>query len=585
MKMSQEKLYELFELKERISSATKLSEIMNSSIEEMIKITHMDAGCIYLMDKDGNMSLAAHKGFTPKFLEGVNHMLTGEGITGRVTLTGLPEIVNDVVREPRIARRIVKEKGIHSFVSIPLLTDNRTIGVMNVASFKERRFEKGFEKFLLSIGRTVGNAIYNATLFKRVKGQVNRMMTVNDIGIEISGIFNLSKILEKIPVYFEKLFQVNNYAIVFNHRLKKLRKYKEIKEIRTAGFRKVRLSFLRPSFGRLVFNSESDSPVVIQDCFADGRFPSSPIKSDKTVTLRSLIGAKIKGGLDTYGIVAIGSRSKNAFDENDIRIFKLFLSFLSASIHRAILFGEMKHSYRRLLAAQKLIVRAEKVSTLVRFATQIAHRIRNSLSAMRTALDILNNEEGITGEAKELLEILFSEQIKLNKLVDDFYTFAGPDDKTRTAVNIQQFLNSIIEGFLEHEAHQLKELNILKKYDPRIESISIDTIRFGNAIRNLLENAVDSFSDSGGTIEIGYRLMAKQSNSDKKMEFFVKDNGCGMDSSIRTKILEPFFSTKPKGSGLGLAIVEKIVQQHNGEVVIKTLKGHGTRIRLIIPVI
>jgi len=152
-------------------------------------------------------------------------------------------------------------------------------------------------------------------------------------------------------------------------------------------------------------------------------------------------------------------------------------------------------------------------------------------------------------------------------------------------VNIQQFLNSIIEGFLEHEAHQLKELNILKKYDPRIESISIDTVRFGNAIRNLLENAVDSFSDSGGTIEIGYRLMAKQSNSDKKMEFFVKDNGCGMDSSIRTKILEPFFSTKPKGSGLGLAIVEKIVQQHNGEVVIKTLKGHGTRIRLIIPVI
>lgn len=580
-KLNERQLKLLVELKDTISIYSDLDKILKSGLRKTIEITKMDAGVIYLIDKSGELLLKTSSGLPEAFLRGVEKMFLGEGITGSVAMSGKLEVVRDLSTDSRVARKIVKRYKIKTFVSIPLIGDDEIHGVMNIVSYKIVKFDRTFIEFLKKSGEFIGNAINNIIIYQRVQHQIERMKELNDISLEITMLLNPSAILEKITEYVKRLFQVKDYAIVFNKNLKLVSKIKSLKEIRSSGFRKTRLGFLRPSLGKIIFESGRENVVVIKDYFSDARFPV-PLKNDKMFkTSRSIMGSKLIFGRNNLGIMVVGSHKVNAFDKEDEHIFKLFSACVSGSIGNALLFYDLRNSFRRLRAAQKVIVKGEKIAALIRLTTQITHRIKNSLGAMQTSLDVLTKEEGLSHDGSELLEVLGMENKKLNKLVDDFFEFAGPEIKNYENVLLQDFLNETVNIFMEESGR--KDIRIVKQYDNRITDIKLNPLRFSCLIRRLLENAMESITENSGLIEVGYRLTGQNSTKQRFVEFFVRDNGCGIEPVLIPKVMEPFFTTKPGGNGLGLSIAERITEQHGGTITIDSMKNKGTCVKVLIP--
>jgi len=105
-----------------------------------------------------------------------------------------------------------------------------------------------------------------------------------------------------------------------------------------------------------------------------------------------------------------------------------------------------------------------------------------------------------------------------------------------------------------------------------------ERIKIEGAIMNLLRNSREAMPE-GGTIEVGVEV----EEGEKTIRIYVRDNGPGISRYAIRRVFLPFYSEKEKGTGLGLPTVQRIVREFGGEVAVKTRKGRGTEVSLVIP--
>jgi len=152
-----------------VSSSLDLDQVLNSTIDKMLEIPGRDCVRIYLLDdKRDVLNLAAHKGFSPGFIE-KNFMMSrrvGDGLLGKTVLTRETEIVDNLHRPEDLYVDSIVEEGIQSTVYIPLVLKGEPVGVMCVCSRSESRFSEDYVEFLTAIGNQIGMAVRNAMLYE-----------------------------------------------------------------------------------------------------------------------------------------------------------------------------------------------------------------------------------------------------------------------------------------------------------------------------------------------------------------------------------------------------------------------------------
>jgi len=104
-----------------------------------------------------------------------------------------------------------------------------------------------------------------------------------------------------------------------------------------------------------------------------------------------------------------------------------------------------------------------------------------------------------------------------------------------------------------------------------------DPFRLPQALRNLVQNAAEA-THGTGRVEVAVR-----STDPDSVEFVVTDDGPGLPESVRTRLFEPFVTTKPGGTGLGLAIARRLVEAHGGRLSFESRPGGGTVARVRLP--
>ena len=125
---------------------------------------------------------------------------------------------------------------------------------------------------------------------------------------------------------------------------------------------------------------------------------------------------------------------------------------------------------------------------------------------------------------------------------------------------------------IKYRAQVIKQFGVLPHVQFNVSQIN-------QVVMNLLINAAQSIENSG--------MITLRTNQDGAWVWFeVEDTGCGMTAEIQQRIFEPFYTTKPvgQGTGMGLALSYGIVQKHNGRIDVFSRVGHGTRIRVWLPV-
>jgi len=217
-------------------------------------------------------------------------------------------------------------------------------------------------------------------------------------------------------------------------------------------------------------------------------------------------------------------------------------------------------------------------------ARRIAHEIKNPLTPIQLATERLSRRyrKQITADP-ELFEELTSTIIRqvgdLRKMVDEFSSFARlPKPVFRTEDPVDLARQSL---FLQEVARP--EIAFAFRADSSITTVACDRHQFGQAMTNVLKNAVEAVDARAKLAGEDFRGRVSIDMTDEGEGTFVAvsvtDNGVGLPQDP-DRIVEPYVTTREKGTGLGLAIVKKIVEEHGGDMSFASVPGGGTRVTL-----
>ncbi|UQA60803.1 ATP-binding protein [Polyangium aurulentum] len=237
--------------------------------------------------------------------------------------------------------------------------------------------------------------------------------------------------------------------------------------------------------------------------------------------------------------------------------------------------AELARSYEDLRATQAELVRKEQLAAVGELSAVIAHEVRNPLAIITTAVATLRREGLVEDDRQTLLGILDEEASRLNRLVGDLLRYARPVRCERQLVAPRE----IVERALALAQARTDVSVTLTEREP-LEKIHADPQLLRQVLENIVNNALQAMP-SGGTLTV--TLVPQTVDGSSGVEIQVVDTGEGMDTTVRDRAFDPFFTTRASGTGLGLAIVARIVDAHGGRLKIYSNVGAGTAVHVFLP--
>lgn len=204
--------------------------------------------------------------------------------------------------------------------------------------------------------------------------------------------------------------------------------------------------------------------------------------------------------------------------------------------------------------------RVRRLAEIGQMTAAIAHEIRNPLTGIRSAAQMIADAPE---QAEELSQMIEDEAVKLNDLCNQFLEFAKPAEPVFSVGDLQV----IAERLAAVHSQEFEDAGVILTTEGAQHSlVSIDKNQVEQVMRNLLINALQATS-RGGRVNI--RTFENG--------FEVSDTGEGMSDEILNQLYMPFFTTKPKGTGLGLSNCRKIIEAHGGKIDVQSIPERGSR--------
>ena len=220
------------------------------------------------------------------------------------------------------------------------------------------------------------------------------------------------------------------------------------------------------------------------------------------------------------------------------------------------------------------------------FAETLTHEIRNPLSGIRGAAQLL--EEAVGPSDRELTQLIRDETDRIGKLLSRFDTFVDGGTVPTLPVNVHIVLDRV---FMLAKNGFAKNVMFTREYDPSIPMVPGDRDRLVQSFLNLVKNAAEA--NENGRIRLitgirhGLRVQTgTAAHRGLPVYVAIEDNGPGIPEDLRQHLFEPFVTTKSGGRGLGLSLVARIVEDHGGVVeVTDAPAGTGTRFTVYLPAV
>jgi two-component system, NtrC family, sensor histidine kinase PilS len=226
---------------------------------------------------------------------------------------------------------------------------------------------------------------------------------------------------------------------------------------------------------------------------------------------------------------------------------------------------------------EQQVRQADRLATIGRFSANIAHEIRNPLASLSGAIEALARELPADPGRERLVEIVLRESERLNRIIRDFLEYARPSPMASHAIDLADLLEEVVL-LVEHRSMPA-ELKVIREYGEKLLA-RVDPQQLRQAIWNLCINAVQAMPE-GGELRVGGRVVP--GGGPPRLQLWISDTGQGIAEADLPQIFEPFFSTKAEGSGIGLALVYRVVQDHGGQIEVRSQPGAGTSFMLILP--
>lgn len=313
---------------------------------------------------------------------------------------------------------------------------------------------------------------------------------------------------------------------------------------------------------RTVFREDLD----VFDSFireVSGYDPSPLEGRPETASVTNGVLAPIFVADQPWGLLALCSED---FTRDDAEAVVLFATHVGSAI-------EVAESLEALEKAQVKLVERERLAALGELAAVVAHEVRNPLGVLFNTIASLKKivETHMAGEkqgeAQLLLGIAADESERLNHIAEGLLTFTRPNIVVTLAP-------TLVSHLLTHVASFAASARVVVDVAPNLGLVRVDARSFAQALLNLTLNALHATEN--GTVILRARAEAAF------IHIEIVDDGPGIPAEFRSRIYEPFFTTKASGTGLGLAIVKRIVDAHDASISFET-SSRGTTFTIRLP--
>jgi len=219
---------------------------------------------------------------------------------------------------------------------------------------------------------------------------------------------------------------------------------------------------------------------------------------------------------------------------------------------------------------------ADRVLAIQTMSAGLAHEVRNPLNAAKLQLELLERRlrrQADDPRLTEPTELAQKEIERLTTLLNEFLIFARPPELHPQEHDVVAIVRQVID--FERIAVEQRGASLELSADPAPLLAEVDAAKLHQLVLNLVRNA-------GEAVSAGGHVLVRVSASDGRCQISVKDDGPGIPDEVRSRIYEPFFSTKEGGTGLGMSIVHSLVSLHGGSIDLET-GPRGTTFEVSIP--
>lgn len=270
--------------------------------------------------------------------------------------------------------------------------------------------------------------------------------------------------------------------------------------------------------------------------------------------------------------------------ENNAKIAISILKSISSTVRKSnetFVMGlrkrneELEKANKELKETQEELIKAERLSTLGKFSSVIFHDIRNPITVVKGAAELILHNVKNTERIEKYAGKIIQESLRMNTMSQEILDYSRGDIRLQLQpVVLGDFFNKIKQTMQEKYSGRNLDITV----DVQVEHpIVIDLDRMLRAFLNLADNAVKAIKKDGC-------ICLSARHEKQGFVLSVKDSGEGMSTDVLIHIFEPFYSSSKRGgTGLGMIAVRNIIEAHNGIIEVKSEINKGTEVIVILP--
>ena len=265
--------------------------------------------------------------------------------------------------------------------------------------------------------------------------------------------------------------------------------------------------------------------------------------------------------------------------------------------------GQLAKSFNKMLESletakkqiedyhEQQVQRAAKLASLGELASGIAHEIRNPLAGISGAIQVLSADFDPSDPRKEITIEMLNQVKRLDQTVRDLLLYARPTPPQMAPNNVNSILEKTL--FFIRQIAEKSRTVIETVFDKDLQEIMLDASQIQQIFLNLSINAIQAMPH-GGVLKIATALRspekisaeaaARAGEQNEWVEIRFEDTGVGIAPEDIKSIFKPFFTKKVKGTGIGLSISQRIVEDHGGQIIVKSEYGKGSSFTVLLPV-
>jgi len=321
--------------------------------------------------------------------------------------------------------------------------------------------------------------------------------------------------------------------------------------------------------------------LAVRDVNTDKRNKYIPITGEEV--FHSILSVPLTSHGDNIGVINVQTHAPRTYLKNERQLLKTIAHQVSGIIRNARLYEHVLAAKRDLELVNSRLIESEKMAALGRLSATLSHELRNPLSGLKGASQLLSRKTKENDERRQYVNLILEEVERLGKIADDLIHFAKPKMLNRSLFDA----NGLLEDIFLLQSEDLNRRGIIvRKRLSKQPPIFADRDKLKQVVVNIIINAMDAMPD-GGELMVSSSVSISEATKKEVLTFQFRDTGIGVPDELLSKVFEPFWTTKPEGVGLGLVVCKSIIEQHGGIIDMKSNRNDtesgGTLITIEIP--